>query len=74
MALLPDAPRSAPGPTSSSATTGGRWHEVDPLVLARDCLYLIELKHYRGILTGNDHVWLRTGRRAEDSPLLLTRR
>ena len=37
----------------------GRWHEVDLLVLARDTLYLIELKHYRGILTGNDHRWRR---------------
>ena len=52
----------------------GRWHEVDLLVLARDTLYLIELKHYRGILRGNDHIWLRDGHRAEDSPLLLARR
>ncbi len=52
----------------------GRWHEVDLLVLARDMLYLVELKHYRGILRGNDHVWMRNGHRAEDSPLLLTRR
>ena len=52
----------------------GRWHEVDLLVLARDTLYLIELKHYRGILTGNDQIWLRDGHRAEDSPLLLARR
>ncbi len=51
----------------------GRWHEVDLLVLARDTLYLIELKHYRGILTGNDHVWRRNNR-TEDSPLLLARR
>lgn len=51
----------------------GRWHEVDLLVLARDTLYLIELKHYRGILTGNDHLWRRNNR-TEDSPLLLARR
>jgi Nuclease-related domain len=51
----------------------GRWHEVDLLVLARDKLCLIELKHDRGILTGNDHLWRRNGR-AEDSPLLLGRR
>jgi serine/threonine protein kinase len=51
----------------------GRWHEVDLLVLARDKLYLIELKYYRGILTGNDHLWRRIGR-AEHSPLLLARR
>lgn len=51
----------------------GRWHEVDLLVLARDTMYLIELKHYRGILTGNDHRWRRNNR-TEDSPLLLARR
>ncbi|MGV0850447.1 BREX system serine/threonine kinase PglW [Mycolicibacterium phlei] len=51
----------------------GRWHEVDLLVLGRDRLYLIELKHYRGILTGNDHLWRRKNR-TEDSPLLLARR
>lgn len=43
-------------------------------MLARDTLYLIELKHYRGTLRGNDHVWLRNGQRAEDSPLILGRR
>ena len=73
-ALLPDAPPLRAWAKFEFRDNRGRWHEVDPLVLARDCLYLIELKHYRGILTGNDHVWLRTGRRAEDSPLLLTRR
>ncbi|EKF21528.1 nuclease-related domain protein [Mycolicibacterium hassiacum DSM 44199] len=51
----------------------GRWHEVDLLVLGRDRLYLIELKHYCGILTGNDHLWRRNNR-TEDSPLLLARR
>ena len=52
----------------------GRWHEVDLLVLARDTLYLVELKHYRGTLRGNDHVWSFNGSRSMDSPLLLTRR
>ncbi|HLR97391.1 MAG TPA: NERD domain-containing protein, partial [Jiangellaceae bacterium] len=33
----------------------GRWHEVDLLVLARDQLHLVELKYYRGLLTGDDH-------------------
>lgn len=52
----------------------GRWHEVDALVLTRSRLHLIELKHYAGRLRGNDHQWLRDGKRAEDSPLLLARR
>jgi len=52
----------------------GRWHEVDALVLTESRLHLIELKHYVGRLRGNDHLWIRDGRRAEDSPLLLARR
>lgn len=52
----------------------GRWHEVDALVLTQSRLHLIELKHYVGRLRGSDHTWLRDGKRAEDSPLLLARR
>lgn len=52
----------------------GRWHEVDALVLARGRLHLIELKYFSGRLYGNDTQWLRDGRRAEESPLLLARR
>lgn len=71
---LPDAPPFRAWANFEFRDNRGRWHEVDLLVLARDTLYLIELKHYRGILRGNDHVWLRDGHRAEDSPLLLARR
>ncbi|HPZ95860.1 MAG TPA: BREX system serine/threonine kinase PglW [Mycobacterium sp.] len=73
-ALLPDTAPFRAWANFEFRDNRGRWHEVDLLVLARDTLYLIELKHYRGTLTGNDHVWLRQGHRAEDSPLLLTRR
>ncbi|MGI8947006.1 MAG: BREX system serine/threonine kinase PglW, partial [Ornithinimicrobium sp.] len=52
----------------------GRWHEVDLLVLGRAQLHLVELKYYSGVLTGDDHRWLRPGKRAEDSPLKLARR
>lgn len=52
----------------------GRWHEVDALVLTQSRLNLVELKYYSGRLRGNDHLWLRDGKRAEDSPLLLARR
>ena len=72
--LLPDAPPFRAWANFEFRDNRGRWHEVDLLVLARDALYLIELKHYSGTLRGNDHVWLRDGHRAEDSPLLLTRR
>jgi hypothetical protein len=73
-ALLPDASPFRAWANFEFRDNRGRWHEVDLLVLARDTLYLIELKHYRGILRGNDHVWMREGHRPEDSPLLLTRR
>lgn len=72
--LLPDAPPFRAWSNFEFRDNRGRWHEVDLLVLARDTLYLIELKHYRGILTGNDRIWMRDGHRAEDSPLLLARR
>jgi hypothetical protein len=52
----------------------GRWHEVDLLVLGRGRLHLVELKWYAGRLRGDDHTWLRDGKRAEDSPLKLARR
>lgn len=71
---LPDAPPFRAWANFEFRENRGRWHEVDLLVLGRDTLYLIELKHYRGSLRGNDHVWLRDGHRAEDSPLLLARR
>ncbi|CAM2737936.1 NERD domain-containing protein [Mycobacterium intermedium] len=65
--LLPDAPPFRAWSNFEFRDNRGRWHEVDLLVLARDTLYLIELKHYRGILRGNDHVWMRDGYRAERS-------
>ncbi|WP_019927713.1 BREX system serine/threonine kinase PglW [Nocardia sp. BMG111209] len=73
-ALLPDVPPFRAWSNFEFRDNKGRWHEVDLLVLARDTLYLIELKYYSGVLRGNDHVWSRSGHRAEDSPLLLARR
>lgn len=52
----------------------GRWHEVDLLVLGRGRLHLVELKYYSGVLRGDEHRWLRDGKRAEPSPLKLARR
>lgn len=52
----------------------GRWHECDAMVLTRDTLHLVELKHYSGRLTGDDHYWRLGSGRVEDSPLKLTRR
>ncbi|MGP5714505.1 BREX system serine/threonine kinase PglW [Brachybacterium tyrofermentans] len=53
--------------------THGGWHEVDALLLGQDALYLIELKHFYGTITGNDRTWTRNGR-TENSPLMLARR
>ncbi|SRR6266542_4212254 len=37
----------------------GKWYEVDALVLGERRLHLIELKHYRGAITGNAYRWRR---------------
>lgn len=72
--ILPDAPPFRAWSNFEFRDNRGRWHEVDLLVLARDTLYLIELKYYSGVLRGNDHVWSRGNYRSEDSPLLLARK
>lgn len=72
--LLPDAEPYRAWSNFEFRDTHGRWHEVDLLVLGRDTLYLVELKHYSGKLSGNDQRWRQDGRRAEDSPLKLTHR
>ncbi|MBT8228027.1 MAG: BREX system serine/threonine kinase PglW, partial [Dactylosporangium sp.] len=51
----------------------GKWYEVDALVLGERRLHLLELKHYRGLITGSAYRWQRGGR-SEDSPLLAARR
>ncbi len=73
-ALLPDAAPYRAWSNFEFRDNRGRWHEVDLLVLTQDTLFMVELKYYSGVLGGNDHVWTRSGKRAEDSPLLLTRR
>lgn len=73
-ALLPDVAPFRAWSNFEFRDAQGKWHEVDLLVLGRRRLHLVELKHYYGILRGNDHTWLRDGQRATDSPLLLARR
>jgi serine/threonine protein kinase len=51
----------------------GKWHEVDLLVLGESRLHLVELKHYRGTISGNAYTWQRN-HRSEDSPLPSARR
>ncbi|MFC0315123.1 NERD domain-containing protein [Gordonia phosphorivorans] len=56
----------------------GQWHEIDALVLGRRRLHLIELKHFQGVLRGDENNWVRTlpsgAKRTQRSPLLITRR
>ncbi|WP_280274516.1 BREX system serine/threonine kinase PglW [Nocardia wallacei] len=72
--LLPDAPPFRAWSNFEFRDNHGRWHEIDLAVLARDRLYLIELKYWKGVLSGDDYRWARTGHRPADSPLLLARR
>lgn len=73
-AVLPDETPFRAWSNFEFRDSRGKWHEVDLLVLGRRQLHLIELKYYSGLLRGDDHQWLRPGKRAEDSPLKLARR
>ncbi|MDN5789360.1 MAG: BREX system serine/threonine kinase PglW [Micrococcales bacterium] len=72
--LLPDEAPFRAWSNFEFRDSHGKWHEVDLLLLGRGRLHLIELKYYSGVLRGDDHRWLRDGKRAEDSPLKLARR
>ncbi|TDB93739.1 BREX system serine/threonine kinase PglW, partial [Micromonospora fluostatini] len=58
--------------------TDGSINEVDALVLTRSGLYLLELKHWPGTVSGDGQQWRRkvgTGRpKVVDSPLILANR
>lgn len=71
--LLPDQPPFRAWSNVEFRDGSGKWSEVDLLVLGRRNLHLVELKHYAGMLRGNDVTWTRGGR-TEDSPLKLARR
>lgn len=72
--LLPDVSPYRAWSNFEFRDNHGRWHEVDLLVLGRGSLHLVELKYYYGVLSGDEHRWLRDGKRAESSPLKLARR
>lgn len=71
--LLPDRPPYRAWSNFEFRDSGGRWHEVDLLVLGERRLHLVELKHYRGMITGSAYRWQRGGRSSE-TPLLLAER
>ena len=55
----------------------GSINEVDLLVVSLHCVYLVEIKSWRGVVSGDQSVWSRTvGGRTfpTDSPLLLANR
>jgi len=51
-------------------TRSGRQYEVDLLVIGRGGIYLLELKHWSGRITGDHQTWFHNGR-AEDNPRIL---
>jgi serine/threonine protein kinase len=71
--LLPDRAPYRAWSNFEFKDDSGKWHEVDLLVLGESRLHLVELKHYRGTITGSAYKWTRGGR-TEVSPLLLARR
>lgn len=76
--VLPDAAPYRAWSNFEFLDNHGQWHEVDALVLGRRRLHLIELKHFQGVLRGDENNWVRTlpsgAQRTQRSPLLITRR
>ncbi|MEU0517124.1 BREX system serine/threonine kinase PglW [Streptosporangium sp. NPDC006007] len=54
----------------SFTTRSGRQYEVDLLVIGRGGVYLLELKHWSGRISGDHQTWLHNGK-AEDNPRIL---
>lgn len=56
----------------------GSINEVDALIASTDRVYLVEIKHWAGVISGNQNTWVLTspgGReRYEENPLLLANR
>src|SRR5260221_4988757 len=66
--LLPDRTPFHAWSNFEFVDANGTWSEADLLVLGEGCLYLVELKHYQGEITGNAYRW-ELARRSEESPL-----
>lgn len=71
--LLPDAEPYRAWANLEFIGDDGSANEVDLLVLARNGLHLVELKHWRGTITGDGTTWVHNGHPV-DNPLLLTTR
>ncbi|EAR23323.1 Protein kinase domain protein [Nitrococcus mobilis Nb-231] len=77
-AQLPETPPFRAWSNFEFIAADGSINEVDALVVSTDRVYLIEIKSWRGQITGNQNTWLVTqadGRqRYEENPLLLANR
>lgn len=71
--LLPDADPYRAWANLEFLGDDGSANEVDLLVLARNGLHLVELKHWRGTITGDGATWLHNNKPVEN-PLLLANR
>jgi hypothetical protein len=71
--LLPDGDPFRAWANLECLGDDGSANEVDLLVLARNGLHLIELKHWQGRISGDAATWLHNGRPV-DNPLLLANR
>ena len=75
---LPDSPPFRAWSNFEFIAEDGSINEVDALVVSSDRIYLIEIKHWAGRISGNQNSWLvrsPSGReRYEENPLLLANR
>lgn len=69
-ALLPDADPYRAWSNFTFTTRSGRLYEVDLLVIGKAGVYLLELKHWSGAITGDHQTWFHNGI-AEDNPRIL---
>lgn len=74
---LPDLPPFRAWSNFEFIAEDGSINEVDALVISTDRIYLIEIKCWRGVVSGSQHSWTirnQGGERIEENPLLLTNR
>lgn len=74
---LPDLPPFRAWSNFEFIAEDGSINEVDTLVISTDRIYLIEIKSWRGVVSGSQHSWTirnQGGERIEENPLLLTNR
>lgn len=77
-AHLPDSPPFRAWSNFEFIAEDGSINEVDALIVSSDRIYLVEIKHWAGHISGNQNSWLirsPSGReRYEENPLLLANR